>query len=66
MSVQRPGGTTPLDRFAQQSDSGLTCPRCGYVDENGRWRAATSGDRVRYEHQCPSCGSVATRTLRLK
>ncbi len=63
MSVQRSGGATPLDRFSEQADSGLTCPRCGYVDENGRWRASTSGDRVRYKHRCPSCESVATRTL---
>ncbi len=66
MSVQRPGGTTPLDRFAQRSTNSLTCPRCGYEDENGRWKASTSGDRIRYEHECPSCESITTRTLRLK
>lgn len=67
MTVQRTEGTSPLDRLGSHYNrASLICPRCGYEDENGSWRAETSGDRVRYHHRCPSCDSIATRTLRLK
>lgn len=59
-------GKSPLDRLrARYSDVDLDCAECGYEDENGRWRAETTGDRIRYSHVCPSCGAIRTRTLRL-
>ncbi|MFB6096820.1 MAG: HVO_0649 family zinc finger protein [Haloferacaceae archaeon] len=66
MSIGHRGGTTPLDRLGARYDrTALTCPYCGYDDHDGSWRARTSGDRIRYEHRCPSCDAVSSRTLRL-
>ena len=57
---------TALDRLrAHYDDVDLRCPECGYVDEDGGWRATTSGDRIDYRHLCPSCGAVRRRTYRL-
>jgi predicted RNA-binding Zn-ribbon protein involved in translation (DUF1610 family) len=61
----RPGASA-LDRLRERFDADdATCPECGYEDEGG-WRAATTGDRVVYRHLCPSCGAQRTRTLRLR
>lgn len=43
----------------------LTCPECGYEDEDGEWQARTTGCRVSYRHICPACGAVDTREMRL-
>jgi rubredoxin len=56
-------GTTPLDRLRNRLD--MRCRECGYVDEEGRWTAATSGSRVTYQHVCPSCAAVRQHTFRL-
>ena len=67
MSSQRRTGTTPLDGLRSHfDDSEATCPECGYEDDDGGWKAVTTGDRVLYRHVCPSCGAISKRTLRLK
>lgn len=63
--ANRGAGATALDRFtARLNADEATCPDCGFHDDGG-WTARTTGDRVRYRHVCPSCGSIRTRTLRL-
>lgn len=42
-----------------------TCSACGYEDESGGWVGATDGASARYRHECPSCGAVEERTVRL-
>lgn len=66
MAQKRFVGTTPLERLGSRFDDvDLVCPDCGYDDSDGRWTSETSGDRVRYRHVCPSCGSIRQRTLDL-
>lgn len=66
MASDKHGGTSALDRLRSRYDTDdLTCPKCGYEDEDGAWGAETSGDRVRYRHVCPACGHIRKRTLRL-
>lgn len=56
----------PFDRLRQKfDDTELRCRQCGYVDSDGGWRVRTSGDRVSYQHVCPSCNAIETRELRL-
>lgn len=65
MSPRERPGKTAFDRLrARFDDVARQCPDCGYTDEDGRWRVTTSGDRVRYQHVCPSCGTIDTRELR--
>ncbi|MFC4550682.1 MULTISPECIES: HVO_0649 family zinc finger protein [Halorussus] len=60
------GGSTPFERLTSHfDDEDLVCPDCGYEDEGGHWKAATSGDHVLYRHLCPSCGTVRKRTFEL-
>jgi rubredoxin len=63
MAIHTDTGTTPLDRLRNRLD--MRCPECGYVDEEGRWTAATSGSRVTYQHICPSCAAVRQHTFQL-
>lgn len=66
MNRRRLTGASPLDRFGSRFDGAdLVCPDCGYDDADGRWTSRTTGDRVRYSHVCPSCGSIRQRTLDL-
>lgn len=66
MSRSRTGGCSPFERLrSRYEDADLRCPKCGYDDADGKWRAETAGDRVRYRHRCPSCGHVRRRTFRL-
>lgn len=66
MSHKLPGGTNPLERLGSHFDDvDLVCPDCGFEDDGGSWTSEISGDRVRYRHVCPSCGSIRKRTLRL-
>jgi len=58
-------GASPLDRLGSHFDADLVCPDCGFDDADGHWMSDTSGDRVRYRHVCPSCGSIRKRTLDL-
>lgn len=65
MAAERRSGTTPLDRLrSHYDDVDLKCPKCGYVDESGKWRVTMTGGRVDYHHLCPSCGARRTRTVR--
>ena len=64
-AIRQPSGTTAFDRLRDRLDrESRRCPSCGYEDADGRWRADTSGDRVRYAHECPSCGAVDSLELR--
>ncbi|WP_435349691.1 HVO_0649 family zinc finger protein [Haloarchaeobius sp. HRN-SO-5] len=57
-------GTTPFERLGTHyEDVDVTCPDCGYVDEDASWKATTNGRRIDYTHLCPSCGSIRTRTV---
>ena len=41
------------------------CPKCGYRDEGGAWRASVDAPgAVHYQHVCPSCGAVHSHDLR--
>jgi len=60
-------GSSVIDRLnARYEDVDITCPECGYVDEDASWRAETNGRRIDYRHLCPSCGSMRTRTVTLE
>lgn len=62
--ASRGSGSTPLDRLqAHYEDVDMTCPDCGYADEDGAWQADTDGCQIRYRHVCPSCGEIQTRTI---
>lgn len=64
---RRREGTTPFGKLRTHYDQvDLTCPECGYDDDDGSWKAKTTGDRVQYRHICPSCGARRSRTLRMK
>ena len=65
MHRTRTAGLTPFERLRSRYDhEDLVCPACGYEDAEGRWLAATTGERVRYRHVCPSCGNIRSRTFR--
>ena len=65
MSRARDEGLSAFDRLRSRYDrEDLMCPACGYQDDEGRWLAATSGERVRYRHVCPSCGNIRSREFR--
>lgn len=60
------GGSSVIDRLTSQYEGkDLTCPECGYHDEEGEWRASTNGRRIDYQHLCPSCGNNRIRTVTL-
>jgi len=64
MSVQRPLGTSALERLGRHLDAERrTCSACGHVDGEGRWEARAVGGRVVYRHECPCCGMTVTRTV---
>lgn len=44
-------------------ESALECEHCGYFDEGGAWDVKTDGSAVVYEHVCPGCGVLMTRTI---
>ncbi|WP_459878908.1 HVO_0649 family zinc finger protein [Halorubrum gandharaense] len=59
-------GTTAFDRLRARFDSEpYVCAECGCVDESGEWEARTSGARVVYRRECPSCGIEVVRDYRL-
>lgn len=59
-------GTTALDRLRDRYDSEpYVCDACGYEDDDGEWEAVTSGARVVYRRECPSCGNRTVRAYRL-
>ncbi|MFC7081452.1 HVO_0649 family zinc finger protein [Halorussus caseinilyticus] len=59
-------GSTPFDRMASHMEhEDLVCSECGYDDEDGSWRARTTGGQVLYTHVCPSCGAIRKRTYHL-
>ena len=62
----RHGGTTAFERYrARLNDAQFVCDACGRVDDEGSWRAGTSGKAVTYRRQCPSCGVESVRDYRL-
>ena len=62
--VRMTSDRTPFERLKHHYDeTALTCSECGYYDEGGEWVAETSGDRVEYRHECPSCGLTQVRVL---
>ncbi len=66
MSGSRNGGLSPFERLRSRfEEQDLVCPKCGYDDADGKWLAATGGDRIQYRHLCPSCGHVRRRTFLL-
>ncbi|NHN42282.1 hypothetical protein G9C85_11685 [Halorubellus sp. JP-L1] len=61
------GGSSVIDRLnSRYADEEAICPECGYVDDEGNWRASTNGRRIDYRHLCPSCGKVRIRTVTLR
>jgi len=59
-------GVSALDRLRSRYERvDMTCPACGYEDDDGRWRSTTDGSQVHYSHVCPRCGEVRHRTYRL-
>ena len=59
-------GTTPLERLSSRYDAeDLTCPKCGYLDDDVSWKTETDGRRIDFRHLCPSCGYVRRRTFTL-
>ncbi|MFB6205327.1 MAG: HVO_0649 family zinc finger protein [Haloglomus sp.] len=64
MAVEEPTGVTALDRMRERlTETESRCPACG--SDAAEWTCETDGSEVRYERTCPSCGAVASRTLRL-
>lgn len=60
-------GSSPLDRLASHyEDVDITCPECGYTDEDASWKARGNGRRIDYQHLCPSCGEIRIRTITLR
>ncbi|MCU4924431.1 hypothetical protein OB905_00325 [Halobacteria archaeon AArc-dxtr1] len=58
---------SPFDRLRRAlDDADFRCLECGFVDQDGGWRAVTTGSAVTYRRSCPGCGAVATRELRLR
>ena len=63
---RRSTGSTPIDRLGSHYENvDVTCPDCGYVDEDASWTVKGNGKRVDYQHRCPSCGQNRIRTLAL-
>lgn len=59
------GNRSPMERLRAYYDhEELTCPDCGYEDDNGGWESETDGKQVHYYHECPSCDAVREHTLR--
>jgi Zn finger protein HypA/HybF involved in hydrogenase expression len=49
-------GQTPLERLRYRYENTETkCPDCGYVDDEGNWTSKSDGQRIVYQHVCPSC-----------
>lgn len=66
MATNRHRGGTPLEQLRTHYErTRMRCKACGYVDDDGKWTATTTGCRVRYEHVCPSCGTVDNAEIRL-
>jgi len=66
MSHQKAIGPTPFDRLRGHFEATeRKCPACGR-EGGGEWRAETDGGRVRYEHVCPTCGTVHDRTYTMR
>ena len=64
--TRRGSGSTPFERLnARYDDEELTCPKCGYVDDDVSWQTEADGRRINYRHLCPGCGYVRTRTVTL-
>jgi hypothetical protein len=60
-------GSSPIDRLASHyEDRDVTCPECGFVDEDATWKAKTNGRRIDYRYICPCCGDIRIRTLTLE
>jgi predicted RNA-binding Zn-ribbon protein involved in translation (DUF1610 family) len=60
------GASSLIDRLnSRYEGTDLTCPACGYEDDDGSWRASTNGRRIDYRHLCPSCGNLRVRTVTL-
>lgn len=64
MAINGRRGTNALDGLAARLDDDLLCPKCGYEDTAGHWKASTTGAAVVYRHACPGCGAV--RELRIR
>lgn len=65
MAINGDGSRSPFEQLKSHYDrKELECPACGYFDEHGEWEARTSGHRVNYWHECPSCGAVQSHTIR--
>ncbi|WP_435335882.1 HVO_0649 family zinc finger protein [Haloarchaeobius sp. TZWWS8] len=59
-------GRSPMERLRLHYDhQELTCPECGYEDEDGHWESETNGREVHYHHRCPQCDAVREHTLSL-
>lgn len=60
------GGTSAFERLrARLDERSRACEECGFVDEEGGWKAATSGATVEYRWECPSCGTGRVHRYRL-
>ncbi|GAA0227162.1 HVO_0649 family zinc finger protein [Haladaptatus pallidirubidus] len=40
------------------------CTKCGFVDDDGKWRVTARGGEVHFQHICPRCDAIDTRVLR--
>ena len=59
-------GLTPFEHLSRRyDDADLTCPKCGYEDDDGSWQMVADGRRINYRHLCPGCGYLRTRTVTL-
>lgn len=60
------GNRSPMEWLRSHYDEEeLTCPDCGYEDEEGSWVSETNGKQVHYFHECPACDAVREHTIRL-
>ncbi|WP_305038416.1 HVO_0649 family zinc finger protein [Halovivax gelatinilyticus] len=56
----------PFERLRQSyAETASRCSSCGSGTDSSDWRVRTSGARIRYEHNCRSCGAADRRDLRL-
>lgn len=63
----RDEGASPFERLTSHFEEvDMTCPECGYEDEDGEWLSKTDGSRVLYQHICPNCAKVRQRTFELE
>lgn len=59
-------GSNPFERLTSHFEgTAMTCPECGYEDDDGEWLSKTDGSRVLYQHICPNCAKVRQRTYTL-